>query len=572
MKSKIKVIILVAISGTVIYINSKRIYEEKRNYEVKQISEYKYFVYQNNDKYGVINTSGTPVIEALYDDVKIPDPSKDVFICYDGDITQVLNQSSQSLYTEYSNIDVLTLKDVATDLVYEKSVLKYKKDGKFGLIDLDGNQITKPIYDEINTLQYKEGEMLIKKEGKYGVINQNGYILVEPKYDQIQADTYYDSDTHYKYDGYIVSNKTEEGYRYGYISNERDEYLELKYNDIKRISEIDSKDVYLLAALNGRYGIFKENKNIIPNEYQSITFDSINSIFVVQKGKKYGVLSLEGNEILKCDFEKIDVKGKYLYATNSDQVEQVYDIKGKLTDIPNYMTIEDIPEKPDYNIKILIQEGKSNYQLYKGEELVTTDEYMFIQYLQNDMFLASKSEGKLGLIDSNAQEKLPFEYDVIKKIDNTNFIQLEINGITKVTDENANVILEMNNGKIDMQDEFIRISDGTETKYINPNGEVVDSSVVYEHSTLFAKNQDGKWGFVDKSGNMQVQYQYDEVTEFNEYGFAGIKKNNKWGVLNKDGSVLLEPTYEFPSQDIPNFIGVYYQVEYGLGQFYYTNR
>ncbi len=45
--------------------------------------------------------------------------------------------------------------------------------------------------------------------------------------------------------------------------------------------------------------------------------------------------------------------------------------------------------------------------------------------------------------------------------------------------------------------------------------------------------------------NVKVSYQYDKVTEFNEYGFAGILKDKKWGVLNKDGSVLIEPTYNF---------------------------
>ena len=80
----------------------------------------------------------------------------------------------------------------------------------------------------------------------------------------------------------------------------------------------------------------------------------------------------------------------------------------------------------------------------------------------------------------------------------------------------------------------------------------------------------GKWGFVDKSGNVKVDYQYDRVTEFNEYGFAGFLKDKKWGVLNKDGSVLVEPTYDLGVQAQPSFIANYYMIDNGSGQIYYS--
>ena len=51
-------------------------------------------------------------------------------------------------------------------------------------------------------------------------------------------------------------------------------------------------------------------------------------------------------------------------------------------------------------------------------------------------------------------------------------------------------------------------------------------------------------------------YKYDEVTEVDEYGFAGIKKGGKWGVINSNGDVILEPTYESDELS-PIFIGKY---------------
>ena len=86
--------------------------KENRKYEIAQITEYKYFVVKENEKYGVINTNGDIIIEAKYDDIKIPNPEKSVFICYEGDKTTVLNEKGEEIYTQYQNIQPLKLKNV----------------------------------------------------------------------------------------------------------------------------------------------------------------------------------------------------------------------------------------------------------------------------------------------------------------------------------------------------------------------------------------------------------------------------------------------------------------------------
>ena len=96
-----------------------------------------------------------------------------------------------------------------------------------------------------------------------------------------------------------------------------------------------------------------------------------------------------------------------------------------------------------------------------------------------------------------------------------------------------------------------------ETKYINKQGKELKNTEAFPNNSIFAtKNEQGKWGFVDKTGNTVVDYQYEKVTEVNEYGFAGIKKDGKWGVINSKGEVILEPTYESNVEN-PTFIGEY---------------
>lgn len=561
--------ILIAIILILGFFITKKIKEENRKYEIETISEYKYFVVRENDRYGVINTQGEKLIEANYEDVKIPNPEKAVFICYSNDNTKVLNEKGEEIFTEYEDIEPLRLKNISSDLMYEKSVLKYSKEGKFGIIDFNGKKITNPIYEEIETLQFKEGELLVKKNEKYGIINIKGTTLVKANYDKIETDKFYEEENGYKKAGYIVSKTTDEGYRYGYVNIDGKEIVEAKYNDLYRIMEIDSSDVYLICAENGKYGLLKNNKKIVENEYQSLTYTESNNTVIALKGKKYGVLSTAGKIIIPFEYKQIDITGDYIYTTASDESVKVFDTNGIETNMDENLSIINI-ENTDYKIYIENQEGKTSYNIYRNNEKMTNDEYTYIQYLYDNYFIACNIDGKLGIIDDNENIKVEFNYNSIQRIENTNMIQtLENNtNMTEIYSKEMNKICELENATVETNKEYIKMFNDRDIKYISKDEREVKNIDIFINSNIFAKKLDSKWGFVDRSENKIVDFKYEDVTEVNKYGFAGIKENGKWGVINNEGKIIVNPIYEL--NDKPEFIGEYYQVIYGNGEIYYT--
>ena len=563
----ILIIIIAIIAGIFIY---KGIMEKEKEYNIAEVNKYNYFSLKENEKFGVIDNQGNIIIEPQYDDVKIPNPEKNVFICYEGQTTKVMNDKKEQIYTEYNNITPLVLKNVSTDLRYEKSVLKYEEDGKYGLISLEGKKITNPIYEEIDTLQYKEGEFVIKKDNKYGIMNMNGYVIINPEYDNIKADAYYSTDTGYKNDGYIVSNTTDEGYRYGYIDNEGNKILDTNYNDLYRINY--EGETYLVCAENGKYGLFNKNKNIIPNEYQAITYIEGDNLCLVQKGKKYGIITLEGSMILQVRYNQIDINGDYIYTTDENSEIKVYDKKGNEVEVNQNTTISTIQENPEYKIYIDTSNGTTLYSIYQGENKITNGNYNYIGYLSNNNYIASRQNEKLGVIDQNENIKLEMKYDTIRKIDGTNLVEADIQSTNTIEIYNSNLekIAEMNNATLTVEENYIKLSSTTEIRYFDLEGKEKQNTEIFPENTIFAKSQNGKWGFVDKNGQVVVDYQYDEVTEQNEYGFAGVKLNDKWGIVDKNGKIIVEPTYEINTEETPEFIGTYYRVTYGFGEFYYT--
>ena len=561
------ILIIILIAGIIIYKNAL---EKEKQYNVAEINEYKYFVLKENDRYGVIDNQGNVIIEATYDDVKIPNPEKSVFICYEGQETKVMNEKAEQIYTEYNNITPLILKNVSTDLRYEKSVLKYEQDGEYGIISIDGKKITNPVYQEIDTLQYKEGEFVIKKDNKYGIMNMNGYVIINPEYDNIVADAYYSSEVGYKDDGYIISITTDEGYRYGYIDNEGNKILDTKYNDLYRINY--EGETYLICAENGRYGLFNKDRNIIPNEYQAITYIEGNDLCLVQKGKKYGMITLGGSMILQVRYNQIDINGDYIYVTDENAEVKVYDKKGNEVEVNQNITISTIKENPEYKIYIDTSNDMTSYSIYKGEEKITNGNYNYIGYLSNNNYIVSRQNEKLGVIDQNENIKVEMKYDTIRKIEGTNLIEADIQATNAIEIYNSNLqkVAEMSNATLTVEENYIKLSNTTETKYFDLEGNEKQNTELFPENTIFAKSQNGKWGFVDKTGQVVLDYQYDEVTEQNKYGFAGIKLGNKWGIVDKNGKILVEPTYELNAQETPEFIGTYYRVTYGFGEFYYT--
>ena len=566
------IIIILLVAGFFIYRNAK---QEAKEYEIMQIpsEEYAYFVYKQENKYGVIDKEGNIVVQAQFTNVKIPNPLKSVFVCYDGDNTKVLNEKNETLYENFNNIEPLTLKNVSTDLIYEKTVLKYEENGKYGLISIDGNKITNAKYQEIDTLQYKEGELVVKENDKYGVININGYEIIKPEYDQVKADGYYSSDNKYKDDGYIVSITTDDGYRYGYLNNEGQKILDTKYNDLSRLAYSNKDTIYLLCAENGKYGLYEGAKNIIPNEYQAITYVEDNDFCIVQKGKKYGVVNLEGSMMLQVKYSQIDVNGDYLYVTDENSEKKVYDKKGNLTEINPNLVIQSTKSDDDYKIYIDSSTGKTAYSIYKGDTKLTSENYSYIEYLNEGYFIASNESGKLGIIDSKGNAKVELKYDSIQKIAGTNIIQA-IDSTTKMTEIYSKDFIktyEIANASIEnIKDNIIKVYNTEEIKYFDYDGNLLENKVAFPDINLFPKKENGKWGFVGQDGNVVVDYQYDDVTEFNEYGYAGVKKDEKWGVIDKDGNVIVEAVYELNPQDKPSFIGQYYKISFGNGEGYYT--
>ena len=565
------VIILMVIIGVGIYFV---IQNDDKSYKIEEVKEFKYFKVSENQKYGVIDAKGNIIIETKYDNVDIPNPSKAVFIVYSnydsqkGEYeTQVLNDKNQKILTEYEKVMPIQLRESSSEVPYEKSVLIYKENNKLGIISYTGKIIAKAEYDSIESLLYKEGSLVVGVDGKYGIINIEGKEVIKPEYDSITADGYFEEETQYQKAGFVVGKRKEEGYRYGYITNNGKTLLETQYNEINRIIQIDGDDIYLFASKNGQVGVYNNNNLIIKHYYEEIDYNKQNELFIVKKNNKQGVINIKGEEVLKLEYDYIMISGNVINA-EKDEILYVYDIQGKKLNI-NGTTVFATDNKEYY---ITINEQNKYGIIDKDYQLVLENDYPYIDYAFDNYFIITKG-GQVGFIDVNKGETMNVEYDIIQKIKNTQVLQA-INNTTK-TSEFYNSKLEKTltvaNANVIVEDNYIKVINENERHYLDKNGNLIENKNVLGSTSLLPRQENGKWGFEDKQGNIKVETIYDMVTEFDSYGFAGIKKDNKWGVINSEGKVIQEPKYEIEWNE-PEFIGKYIKLSFGYGFYFYTSE
>lgn len=565
----IVVIAIIVIGG----IFLKNILEE---YNIEEVNQFSYFTLYQNQKYGVIDTKGNIIVEAKYDKVAIPNPSKPVFICYydynsqeDSYSTKVYNEKNEEIFSQYEQVLPLMFQDSTAKVPYEKSVLKYKENGKYGIMDFEGKKITKAQYTSIESLLYKEGYLIVEENDKYGIINGKGKRIVKSQYDTITADGYYKEDSKYKYAGFIVSSKTETGYQYGYINFKGKVILEAEYNEVDRVTEIsDNENAYLVAFKNGQAGLLKNKKYILQHQYEDIEYNKNNKLFTVQKASRQGIVDLEGKQIIETEYDNIFISQDLIIA-EKDGESYTFDINGNKQDSE---VNNELIKTENENYFISIEDNEKYGVLNKNNEKIIDNNYQYIEYVFGDLFIATKN-GKSGVIDATGNTKINLEYDVVQRLENTNIIQaIKIKeNVTKLYNKNLEEVSSLKNAVVYNKNNYIKVVSDTDMQYLDKEGNIISSKEILEQNNIYAFKKDEKWGFVDKEGNIIIEPKYDMVTEFNSYGFAGIKQGNKWGVIDTTGNIVLEPTYNINWQE-PEFIGKYCKVNFGYGLDYYTDK
>ena len=479
---KVLATIIVIIGIIMIILSIKNLFStDNKTKDVSTLKTY-FSVFQNN-KWGVIDNKGNIVLDINYEEmVVIPDRTKDVFICtYNMDYnnetysTKVIDENANTILAEFKDVEAIENTD-GSNIWYEDNILKFKKDGQYGLIDFEGKIVAEATYDNIYALSGIKDTLIIEKDGKKGLINnKTREIIINPEYTEIVSI----SDGHEN--GYIVKNGLN---KYGLIANDKTQILEEKYDDIKRVTG----NGYYIVVENGKVEVVDKTGKVILDK----GFDSIEEIkldnFVIIKDGKYGVMDKEGNSIIDPKYENIKVAIADSYIAQKD---------GKVGIIK------------------------------KDETNLIDFEYERISYIETaDFFQAEKENYKTDIIDRNFQKVLT---DIIISELNTEigYLRVRVNSEYKYYNFKFE---EKTNKEILSTNTLFLVKENEKYGYENKNGErivdcIYDDAKEQNEFGYCAVKKDGKWGALKSDGTVVVsptrnldEYLYiDFISDWNRY-------------------------------------------------------
>lgn len=311
-KKKVAATIIAIIVCIMIIISLKRILTTEKK-ENGFIREEAYFSVYDDGNWGVINSSGEKLDNITNDEmIIVPDSKKDVFIyTYDIDYenetykTKVLNKKGTEIFSGYNNVEPFENTD-GNRTWYEVNVLKYEKNGKYGLIDFTGKEVLKAEYDNIYPLNGIEYCLILEKDSKQGIFNTYmEEVVIDPEYSEIRAlsNTYQN--------GYIVKNQ--DG-KEGLIAADKSKILTCQYDEIKNVFG------------NYYYVVVEQGKTEVINSYGKVVlntgFDTIEGIeldnFIITKDGKYGMINKEGTVIINTEYDGLEFSIQDYYIAKKD--------------------------------------------------------------------------------------------------------------------------------------------------------------------------------------------------------------------------------------------------------------
>ena len=435
-----------------------------------------YFSVYTDGKWGVIDNNGNYIVNATYDEmVIVPDKNTDLFICtYNVDYqnetysTKAINKNNTAILSNYPNVEAIA-NSSTSEIWYESDILKFQKDGKYGLVDFKGKLILDAEYDDIYALEGVKKNLIIEQNGKKGLVNTSmGEIIINPVYDEIST----------------LSDSYENGY---------------------------------IVVANGKYGLISADAKIIfEPEFDEIKHTSSNEYYAVKKEENLQIVNSSGEAQLTSGFD------------------EVVDINGD-------------------NVTVVVN------GLYGAEKIdgitVIEPEYEDLKYIYGTYYIAKKN-GLYGVISTTGEVKINFEYATMSYIKKADFIEAEdVLYQTDIFNRNFDLVLDdVIISDLNIDEGYVRVRKDDDYKYYNFKFEEKTNIEVFTTNTLFLVKENGKYGYVNKNGEKIVDCIYDDAKEQNKYGYCAVKKDGLWGCLKSDGTVILSPSMNLDENLVVDFI------------------
>lgn len=298
-----------------------------------------------------------------------------------------------------------------------------------------------------------------------------------------------------------------------------------------------------------------------PGEYLVEFISTENSSYIITRE-----ITLERDKIEKVDLLGIRLAHEQKQAAKSPTRKRKPESKQSTTKIVVSALSAETRSRIDKMTLVPYVSGN----LYGFADIVTGETVIPARYEQVGKFtdgfalIYNHNRSKVGLINRYGDEILPCKYKLIQ------FVGNERLGVKKgskwaLMDYNGNELVPFIYKYLSTafhEGLLLAVAEDGRWGFINSSGDQVigcEYDVCLDFSEgLAAVKKNGKYGYVSSTGNVVIPFLYDRAHKFNE-GIAPIAVNDEWGFVDKSGKVIISPKYE----EVGRFFNGYAKVRMG---------
>ncbi|AWH85535.1 hypothetical protein HYN59_10620 [Flavobacterium album] len=335
------------------YDNTERVYYP--------VADDYHYIYSKGDKLGLLDSLYNEVTPLLYDAIE---HREDGYNVMNSERLWALMDNNGKQLTDFKYYEVHNSIDGYAVLASKISQGKRL----FGLVGMDGKEISEFIYDRIEA--FSSTHFLVVIDNKYGLMDRNGKVTVPMTYETIE-----------KLDDHIIAEIP--GGKYGIIDENGKELLSFQHQRVIRV-------------FNGFAQVSVDNKQALINlkskkeyefPYQDIRWFEDGLVGIYNDGK-LGVVTLDGKVIVPIQYQAASAIQNGLIRLALNNKFGYADASGK-TIIP--IKYDESYERVEERTIIARLNGKWGCLDYKGKVLVPFN-YDSVTYTEKRNMLFSKGE------------------------------------------------------------------------------------------------------------------------------------------------------------------------------------
>lgn len=411
--------------------------------------------------------------------------------------------------------------------VFSNGIAGVEKNNKVGYINPKGELIIPLKYDTGGYFN-KNGLAEVSLGKKYGFINQQGQEVISIIYEMVKSE---------QLDDVVIVRKND---KWAFFDSKGKQLSDFLYHDVQRAWKNDRTTFFengpVSVKQNGKYSFL--NRDLKP-AFSNVVFDSATSFdsnrnaIVMNKGK-FGIIKDDGQYGVPLQYDLIEN-----FNSNGNPNPEFYFFeKG--------------------NIK-----GLFNKNLKKIAE-AKRDDYSSSFSLQGDYISSQNFKGKYGLIDAEGDEKIPFIYDeglyfdrddysIAKKNNRFGIINLNNVELVPIIYQSIDPVFDQWDEKPKSSANYFVAKTEYGAKIVDLNNKTMLSGyesidpIFNDHFKLVVQ-KNKKFGIVDLKNKIILKVEYDEISNWTEYGPRHSKfivKNGKTGLIDHESfKITIPPIYD----------------------------